>query len=352
MIGALTGTPAGDLDLFLTCSTWEAIAHLRAVFAAVQRSHGEAAGPTMLVTRSARAVTIYRHGAKLPAVQVVLGVSAGIREILAGFDVDCCCVAYHLESHRVLATARGLRALRYGTCLVDTEHDSSSYCRRLEKYGLRGWAIGVPGLDGLRISASLRSPHVLAQGVLLAVQDGERCCREVCCAARGTDETLKPSHVQRGRIVAGPARLYVMQRPVPEVQARLVFLGGDRILLLHGVPPEEPALEDEDEGCSKTHLEAAVKILERSASEGGALQKRAAGEARGGAGPIAFVYDVAHANSSLESLACVRDAARCKGLDAKDFLEKYGLPRELRFEEGITRKTASVDWWHALYHTA
>jgi hypothetical protein len=144
-----------------------------------------------------------------------------------------------------------------------------------------------------------------------------------------------------------------MQRPVPEVQARLVFLAGDRILLLHGVPPEEPALEDEDEGCSKTHLEAAVKILERSASEGGALQKRAAGEARGGGtGPIAFVYDVAHANSSLESLACVRDAARCKGLDAKDFLETYGLPRELRFEEGITRKTASVDWWHALYHTA
>jgi hypothetical protein len=126
-------------------------------------------------------------------------------------------------------------------------------------------------------------------------------------------------------------------------------LGGDRVMLLHGVAPE-PVLEDEEEGCSKTHLEAAVKILERNANEGGVLRRRAAGEARGCTGPVAFVYDVATVNSSLEGLTCVRDAARCRGLVADNFLERYGLPRELRFEPGMIRKTASEDWWHALYH--
>ena len=349
VIGALTGTAAGDVDLFLTCPPSEGITYLKAVLAAVQRSHAEATGPRapMLVTRSAQAVTLYRSAA-LPAVQIVLGVSTDIHEILTGFDVDCCCVAYHFESHRVLASPRGLRALRYGTCLVDTLHDSPSYCRRLEKYGLRGWAIGVPGLDEVRIAPTLRLPHVLVQGVLLAVRDGEPCSQEFRCAGNGKEEMLRPSHTQQGRIVNGPARLYVMQRPVVEVQARLLFLGGERVLLLHGVAPE-PALEDEEEGCSKTHLEAAVKILERNANDGGVLRRRAAGEASGGTGPVAFVYDVATANSSLESLTCVRDAVRCRGLDAKDFPEKYGLPRELRFEAGITRKAASVDWWHVLY---
>lgn len=353
VVGALTDTLAGDVDLFLTCPQADAITQLRAVIAAVQRSHAEAAGPkaAMLVTRSAQAVTIYRHGTKLPPVQIVLGLSAGVKEVLAGFDVDCCCVAFHLESLRVLATARGLRALQYGTCLVDTDHDSPSYCRRLEKYGLRGWRIGLPGLDELRIAPSLRLPHVLVQGMLVNVWDGEPCSREIRCAANGKAEVLTPSRTQQGRVVNGPARLYVTQLPAAEVHARLLYLGGDRVMLLHDVPPE-PVSEDEDEGCSKTHLEAAVRILERNASEGGALRKKAAGEARGGTAPVAFVYDVANANSSLESLACVRDAARCRGLEAEDFQAKYGLPRELRFEAGIARKTLTLDWWHALYNRA
>jgi len=351
VIAALTDTPAGDVDLFLTCPQSEGIRHLKAVLAAVQRAHGEACSPRapFLVTRSAAAVTFYRQGTTLPPVQVVLGVCGSVREVLARFDLDCCCFAYHLQSDQVLATARGLRALRYGACLVDTqEHDSPSYCRRLEKYGLRGWRVGLPGFDELRVSPSLRQPHALAQGLLLAVTDGEPNARECVFAADGKQEVLRPTHTQRGRIVHGPARLYVMQRPVVEVDARLLYLGGDRVMLLHGVGPE-PISEDEEEGCSTTYVEAAVRILERAASEGGALRKRAAGETRGGTGPVAFVYDVATGTSSLESLACVRDAARCRGLDADGFEEKYGLPRDLRFEDGIARKTANVDWWDALY---
>ena len=353
VVAALTDTQAGDVDIFLTCRASEGIMHLKAVLSALQRAHAEATAPRapLLVTRSAAAVTIYREGTKLPPVQVVLGVSDGLRDVLKNFDVDCCCVAYMPHSDQVLATARGLRALRYGACIVDTLFDSPPYTRRLEKYGLRGWRVGLPGLDEFRISSSLRTHHVLVHGVLLAVCSTSLVAQQLRVATNGKEEVLKPMHVQQARVVQGPARLYVVQRVVPEVSsARLLHLGGDRAVLLHGVPPE-PISDDEgeEEGCSSTHLQAAVKLLERGANEGGALRKRAAGEMRGGTGPLAFVYDFATANSSLESLSCVRDAARCRGLETEDFEEQYGLPRELRFEASIARKTASVDWWSALY---
>ena len=365
VVGALTDTPAGDIDVFLVCPHEDCMSHLRAIFAAVQRAHAEATGSPraqMLVTRSAAAVTIYRHGGPaLPPVQIVLGVCAGIVDVLRDFDVDCCCVAWQPSSDRVVATPRGLRALRYGACLVDTELDSSAYARRLEKYGLRGWRIGLPGLEELRVApALLKGPHVRVRDQLLILSGGKVCTQEVQLAAHGRVEKVTPTHTQQGRIVQGPGRLYLMGRlRVAEATGRLLHLGGDRALLLHGVPAEPPT-DDEDEGeegCSGTHLAAAVRLLERNADEegGGAMRKSAAGGAEQKhelTGPLSFVYDRAHASMALEACACVWNAARARGIQAAEggaFLEKYGLPRELRFEAGIARKTVAVDWWEALY---
>ena len=370
VVGALTDTPAGDIDVFLVCPQEDGVLHLRAVFAAVQRAHAEATGSPraqLLVTRSAAAVTIYRHWgggcSAFAPVQIVLGVSAGIADVLTAFDVDCCCVAWQPSSDRVVATRRGLRALRYGACLFDTELDSASYARRLEKYGLRGWRIGLPGLEELRVApALLKGPHVRVRELLLTVSDGKLCTQEVRLAAHGREEKVTPSHTQQGRILQGPRRLYVMGREhlrVAEATGRLLHLGGDRALLLHGVPAEPPTDDEDegDEGCSGTHLAAAVRLLERNGEDegGGAMRKRAAGGTEPDhelTGPLSFVYDRAHAGMALEACACVWNAARARGIKAAEggaFIEKYGLPRELRFEAGIARKTARTDWWDALY---
>ena len=355
---ALTDSAAGDVDLFLTCPEDDAIRHLRAVYAAVQRAHSEAAGARapLLVTRSAAAVTLYRHvygGPAVAPVQMVLGLSRSVADLLRGFDVDCCCVAYGLAADRVVTTPRGLRALRHGACLVDTDFDSPSYCPRLEKYGLRGWRIGVPGLEELRVPHN--GLHVMAEDVVLTLTDGKTPCRDDFSlpGPDGRVSTVKPTFTQPARVLHGPARLWVvgkrLHRSLEEV--RLLMLGCDRAMLLHGVPPAAAADElKEDEGCSKAHLEAAVKLLESRGAGGGAVGRTVRKQLTG---KIAFVYDVANASTPLEACECLWNAARC-GLEAEPpetFLEKHGVSRELRFESGLVRNRSAVDWWAALYNS-
>jgi hypothetical protein len=354
---ALTDTAAGDLDLFLTCPEDDAIRHLRAVYAAAQRAHSAAAGAQapLLVTRSAAAVTLYRHvygGLAIAPVQIVLGLSRSVADLLNGFDVDCCCFAYQLGTGRVVTTPRGLRALRYGACLVDTEFDTSSYCPRLEKYGFRGWQIGVPGLEELRVPP--KALHVMAEDVVLTLTDGKSPCRDDFSVPGldGSASIVKPTFTQPARVLHGPARLWVvgkkLHRSLEEV--RLMMLGCDRALLLHGVPPASADEMKEDEGCSKSHLDAAVKLLESRGAGSGAVG-RTAGKQR--TGKIAFVYDVAHASTPLEACECLWDAARCGGLEAEPseaFLEKHGVSRELRFESSLVRNRSAIDWWAALYN--
>jgi hypothetical protein len=367
VIGALTATPAGDVDIFFTCSTEEAIGLLRVIFAAVQRAHAAATGnrwAALLVTRSRAAVTIYRHtgnGAQLPPIQVVLGVFASIADLLLGFDVDCCAVALQPSSGRVVATRRGARAITYGTNLLDTHLDSPCYARRLEKYGMRGWRLGLPGLDETRLAPSLRQGgHLIVQDLLLSVFDERPCTHEVQMWDGEEARKVRPTRIQQAKIVQGPARLFLMgssPRHSPREPPRLICLGGERVMLLHGVPPlAQPAADDEAEGDSKSPLAAVVQLLQQNirTEAGGAVGTRPAkGECKEVRGPLSFVYDFASAAVALEQCECVWNAASCAGLQHEDdeaFLQRYGLPRDLRFEATFVRKTVVVDWWDALYN--
>ena len=60
----------------------------------------------------------------------------------ASFDVDACCFVY--DGERVLASARGLRALIERTNRVDPARRSLTYESRLIKYALRGFSVFVP----------------------------------------------------------------------------------------------------------------------------------------------------------------------------------------------------------------
>jgi len=77
-------------------------------------------------------------------------------------------------------------------------------------------------------------------------------------------------------------------------------------------------------------------------------RKAEAGDGKG----VAFVYDYAHASSAFEACLNVWNAAAAvKGEETRPdaFLEKHGLSKELRFEDGIARKSVTVDWWDKLY---
>jgi hypothetical protein len=285
-------------------------------------------------------------------VQIVLGLSRSVADLLNGFDVDCCCVAYELATGRVVTTPRGLRALRHGACLVDTDFDSSSYCPRLEKYGLRGWRIGVPGLEELRVPP--KGVHIMAEDAVLTLTDGKSPCRDDFSVPGpdGRASTVKPTFTQLARVLHGPARLWVVGKKLYRslAEIRLLMLGCDRAMLLHGVAPAAATDEmKEDEGCSKAHLEAAVKLLESRGAGGGAVG-RTVGKQR--TGKVAFVYDVVDASTSLEACGCLWNAARC-GLEAEPseaFLERHGVSGELRFEAGLVRHRSAIDWWAALYN--
>lgn len=83
---------------------------------------------------------------RAPAVQIILHTYSSIGEILARFDVDCCCIAYDFAKGKLLMSARCRRALAHAVNVMDSKHHSKVYCRRLEKYAYRhGLCVGVPG---------------------------------------------------------------------------------------------------------------------------------------------------------------------------------------------------------------
>ena len=65
-----------------------------------------------------------------------------IYEILAGFDVDACAVAY--DGSEVYLTARSLSAFQNRMNVVDLSRRSPSYEHRLHKYVSRGFGIYIP----------------------------------------------------------------------------------------------------------------------------------------------------------------------------------------------------------------
>jgi hypothetical protein len=230
VIGALTDTDKGDLDIFLTLPAPEAEQALRKVFAVVQANQATFARSEqsrLLITRSNAAFTIYRIcGGKveleLPPVQVILNTFTCVADILVGFDVDVCGFAWVAAEERVACTPRALAALRYGVNIADSQFDGLGYCRRLEKYAGRGWAVAVPGFDAARLRPELlRGNYVFLKShdLLLRVQPravGRQGLSIDTLQANGRGQLFnRTSHitasaVQSGTSVRGFERLIVL----------------------------------------------------------------------------------------------------------------------------------------------
>jgi hypothetical protein len=157
-----SGFGLSDLDLFIYGLKDEAAAteKLVALTAQLARAASEETPymqgryEHMIAVRTEHAVT-YVAGSFHPHAQVVLRLYASPAEVLMGFDVDCCCVGY--DGTDVWALPRAVRAIERSCNLVDPGRQSASYEHRLAKYGKRGFAVAVPGVERSQLDWSVYS---------------------------------------------------------------------------------------------------------------------------------------------------------------------------------------------------
>jgi len=220
ILGALTGSVAGDLDIFLKCKPEDAGDILKQIYAAVQRNQKKGSKKRLLVTRSRNCVSFYRvgdHRLVCPPVQVVTAVLDGVLPQLLDFDIDSACFAYIQDESRVVTTPRGMRALTTGVNVLDTRHFSPCYWKRLEKYAYRGFAIAVPGLVNDKISKALLNGSYIQipkTGMVFCLGDTFP-GKEVDIADPSSPlrvQKVRAAQVQDATLVSGLARLIVLDR--------------------------------------------------------------------------------------------------------------------------------------------
>ncbi len=104
---------------------------------------------------------------------------SNVAEVLCGFDLDSCCVAYTAKGSdqqpHVWALPRAQRALTLRDNVADPERQSLTYESRLIKYAQRGFAVAVPGFSAARVSGALfaRQPSEV-QGLARLLLSGLR----------------------------------------------------------------------------------------------------------------------------------------------------------------------------------
>ncbi len=76
---------------------------------------------------------------KLLQIQIILRLYDTLAQVLVGFDVDCCCIAFN--GTNLLVTQRGLNAIKYRVNVANLSRRSPSYENRLIKYSFRGFDV-------------------------------------------------------------------------------------------------------------------------------------------------------------------------------------------------------------------
>lgn len=144
-----TLAPASDVDLFIYgLNEEEAIEKIKTIERAVRDS---ILSETTTI-RTKNAITI---ASEYPTrhVQIVLRLYKSVTEILAGFDVDCSCVAY--DGNQVWCSPRALAAFKTQINTIDLTRRSPSYENRLSKYSHRGFEVFWPSLDRSKVDPTI-----------------------------------------------------------------------------------------------------------------------------------------------------------------------------------------------------
>ena len=209
---------SGDVDLFLVgVQDGEEPLVLSKIYDIVMRACKDRCGENahLLVTRSMSAVTFFGHGGA--PIQVILSTYNSTEDLLVGFDIDAACCAYVLDTSKFFCLPRGRLALEYHVNTMQSQRHSRAYFTRLEKYALRGHAIGLPGLDTSLLSPDLlQSSYVwiykrdLLLRVLSCDEDAPGLTRITMPLPSGSKVREVRCKKQRARRVSGVQRLVVL----------------------------------------------------------------------------------------------------------------------------------------------
>lgn len=104
------------------------------------------------ITFSARCIYGYKGWI---SVQVILRIYKSISEILHGFDVDSCQVAF--DGKEIYMTQAAKWAFENCTNIVNLDRASPTYEQRLSKYMQRGFGVYIPGFDPKKV---IRKNHL------------------------------------------------------------------------------------------------------------------------------------------------------------------------------------------------
>lgn len=169
--GALTmiqkdSSPASDLDLFWIGGSEFAV-WKRAVQRVLDILFDMYTSKNIVLMRTQYCITAVCHARSVPTtsnesrtvttagpliVQFVARSYGSIADVLVGFDIDACAIAYD-GSETLKALPRAIRALRWQANLVDADRQSETFEQRLLKYAVKkGFDILVPTVDLSRIT--------------------------------------------------------------------------------------------------------------------------------------------------------------------------------------------------------
>ncbi|KAF9521703.1 hypothetical protein CPB83DRAFT_900390 [Crepidotus variabilis] len=114
-------------------------------------------------------------------IQIVLRLYRSPAEILAGFDIDCACVAYNGD--KILINPRAVVSMLTQCNTVDITRRSPTYKMRLRKYADRGFEVFVPSLDRSKVNPKILETNsgLLLRGLarLLVLEDMRNSCRKL-----------------------------------------------------------------------------------------------------------------------------------------------------------------------------
>ena len=380
MTGCLTGQRFGDVDIFLTGARDDAEEKLRAIFDAVKAAAVRHDPKNrFLVLRSSWAVTIFvlnGCGRIGPPIQVVLSVYESTLAVLQDFDLDCCCFGF--DGQKVVSTPRGMRALRYGVNVLDSDREGPSYFKRAWKYQERGWRVAIPGFDEVKLNSSIINGtyYLLPKSeVLVNASAPELVGKEINILTselvgqhlRPHECTLKCSFSQRCTVVRGIE--YLLARSYGTVKSAVrnenlvaIPLLQDKNCLLLWSQPKDSEVDDD---FSAAPFSAVDHFLEKNYAQsegddgwlgGGAIRKNTiVTQLRENVllhmntnTHLDFVYDFVR---NYDELNYVVNAGRppLTARDEAEFLTRYGIEKYLCFKRAARRTPVRNDWWSAAY---
>lgn len=165
-----------DIDVFLVTKDYEvAIKNIQEIHKTLKSLIGD---ETILISRNANvinfAVTLenFTHSNRegliqnfyiVFNIQIILRLYNSIVQVISGFDIDSCCIAY--DGDNFYAMPRFIRSLIYEYNLADPERQSKNYAQRLVKYSSRGFNIALPGYFSQKITCNFLKPYYEYNGL-------------------------------------------------------------------------------------------------------------------------------------------------------------------------------------------